>query len=235
MTKKLAGQVALVTGGSRGIGAATALALAEDGADVAISFVASPGMADTVVLELESRLTDRAARPLRVCMRPRGRTKHGKTASLPRRGVGRFELMRGPGVGAAPRSSLPTGSMRSRLSRLLHGGSHVHPPAIQTKAALFSFIAPGSVALRAFLPARPVGGSATNTHAAPASIRFPATLTDVTRGIPKRAAHRAHCNRLRFLLIVVHLSHSIEQAHATRLRQPVAVPVPGPRENAADL
>ena len=36
MTKKLSGKVALVTGGSRGIGAASALALADEGANVAI-------------------------------------------------------------------------------------------------------------------------------------------------------------------------------------------------------
>ena len=37
MTKRLAGKVALVTGASSGIGAAAALALAQEGADVAIS------------------------------------------------------------------------------------------------------------------------------------------------------------------------------------------------------
>ncbi len=41
MAKSLSGKVALVTGGSRGIGAASARALADEGANVAISYVAS--------------------------------------------------------------------------------------------------------------------------------------------------------------------------------------------------
>ena len=55
MTQKLTGKVALVTGGSRGIGAATALALADAGADVAISFATSADQADAVVTELEHK------------------------------------------------------------------------------------------------------------------------------------------------------------------------------------
>jgi 3-oxoacyl-[acyl-carrier protein] reductase len=60
MPKKLAGKIALVTGGSRGIGAAAARALAREGADVAISFAASADKAQAVVRELEG-LGGRAA------------------------------------------------------------------------------------------------------------------------------------------------------------------------------
>ena len=52
MNKKLKGKVALVTGGSRGIGAAIARALAENGADIALSYVASAGKAEALAAEL---------------------------------------------------------------------------------------------------------------------------------------------------------------------------------------
>ncbi len=52
-TKTLSGKVALVTGGSRGIGAASARELARLGADVAISYSASAERANSVVAELQ--------------------------------------------------------------------------------------------------------------------------------------------------------------------------------------
>jgi 3-oxoacyl-[acyl-carrier protein] reductase len=55
MSKVLDGKVALVTGGSRGIGAATALRLADDGADVAISYLASRDRAAEVVEQLKAK------------------------------------------------------------------------------------------------------------------------------------------------------------------------------------
>ncbi|MFC3229828.1 SDR family NAD(P)-dependent oxidoreductase [Marinibaculum pumilum] len=53
MTGLLAGKAALVTGGSRGLGAATAEALAAKGADVAISYLSSADKAAAVVQKLE--------------------------------------------------------------------------------------------------------------------------------------------------------------------------------------
>ncbi len=52
---KLDGRVAIVTGGSRGIGAASALALADEGADVAISYSSSADRAKDVVADLEAK------------------------------------------------------------------------------------------------------------------------------------------------------------------------------------
>jgi NAD(P)-dependent dehydrogenase (short-subunit alcohol dehydrogenase family) len=61
MPKSLAGKVALVTGGSRGLGAATARSLADAGADVAITYATSAGQAAQVVKELEDKGVQAAA------------------------------------------------------------------------------------------------------------------------------------------------------------------------------
>ncbi|HLU76929.1 MAG TPA: SDR family oxidoreductase [Burkholderiales bacterium] len=55
MTKRLSNKVALVTGGSRGIGAAIARQLADDGADVVLSYVNSADKAKALVRELQDK------------------------------------------------------------------------------------------------------------------------------------------------------------------------------------
>ena len=55
MSNTLKGKVALVTGGSRGLGAAAAEALADQGADVAITYVASAEKAEAMVEKLKAK------------------------------------------------------------------------------------------------------------------------------------------------------------------------------------
>lgn len=64
--KPLAGKVALVTGGSRGLGAATAKALAEQGADVAFTFVSPESIDKAAAVAAEIERHGVRALPLQV-------------------------------------------------------------------------------------------------------------------------------------------------------------------------
>ncbi|MBW4696136.1 MAG: 3-oxoacyl-[acyl-carrier-protein] reductase [Lyngbya sp. HA4199-MV5] len=61
--QRLQGNVAIVTGGSRGIGRATALALAAEGATVVVNYASSRESADRVVAEIEAMGSQAIALP----------------------------------------------------------------------------------------------------------------------------------------------------------------------------
>jgi NAD(P)-dependent dehydrogenase (short-subunit alcohol dehydrogenase family) len=75
--QKLAGKVAVVTGGSRGIGSAIAKRLAADGTSVAITYAKDAGAASSVVraIELDGARPSRSKRTLPTSKRSRPRSK----------------------------------------------------------------------------------------------------------------------------------------------------------------
>jgi NAD(P)-dependent dehydrogenase (short-subunit alcohol dehydrogenase family) len=65
MNAQLGGKVALVTGASRGIGKAIAVALAQHGADVAVNYHTRGNMAEEVPVSSRSEGSARSRKPPR--------------------------------------------------------------------------------------------------------------------------------------------------------------------------
>ena len=83
---KLEGKIALITGGSRGIGAAIAKRLAADGANVAITFTKGADAAASVVKEIErggrKAIAIRRTPPMPKPSRPRSKRRLRRSADL---------------------------------------------------------------------------------------------------------------------------------------------------------
>jgi 3-oxoacyl-[acyl-carrier protein] reductase len=89
MPGKLSGQVALITGGSRGIGRAIALLFAAEGADVCINYRRADAEAAAVVKELESRGVRAAA--LRADITKEGEVNEMVAAAI--KGFGKVDIL----------------------------------------------------------------------------------------------------------------------------------------------
>jgi 3-oxoacyl-[acyl-carrier protein] reductase len=89
VTKKLAGKVALITGGSRGIGAAIARRLAREGAAVAITYASAQQKAEEVVRAIES--AGGRATAIRADSADAGAVKHAVAGTV--RTLGRLDVL----------------------------------------------------------------------------------------------------------------------------------------------
>ncbi len=115
----LAGRIALVTGGGRGIGRAISIALAEDGADVAVNYRRDEDAARETVAEIEA-MGRRARAYAGLGRRPRSEREHG--------GVGRPRPRRRRHPGQQRRHREPRPERRGHRSRRARA-SGAHPRA----------------------------------------------------------------------------------------------------------